>query len=100
MAQPPPAPVRLWDAPVRRATADAEVTSSLLALEAKGLISVHPTSAIAGDLLRIGLNDLAPTYYTTLADRYAGITAADVRRAAQTYFHPDNLVEARTGPKT
>jgi hypothetical protein len=39
-----------WEAPVRRATADAEVTSSLLALEAKGLVSVHPTSGIAGEL--------------------------------------------------
>jgi zinc protease len=56
------------------------------------------TSAIAGDLLRIGLDDLAPSYYATLAARYASITAADVRRAAQTYFHPDNLVEVRIGP--
>jgi len=39
-----------WEAPVRRATADPDVTSSLLALEAKGLVSVHPTSGIAGEL--------------------------------------------------
>jgi len=39
-----------WEAPVRAATGDPEVTSSLLALEAKGLITVHPTSAIAGEL--------------------------------------------------
>src|SRR2546425_3062227 len=39
-----------WEAPVRRATADPDVTSSLLALEAKGLVSVHPTSSIAGEL--------------------------------------------------
>ncbi|HEX3549708.1 MAG TPA: pitrilysin family protein [Candidatus Elarobacter sp.] len=56
------------------------------------------TSAIAGDLLRIGLNELPTTYYATLAERYASITAADVRRAAQAYFHPDNLVEVRIGP--
>jgi zinc protease len=58
------------------------------------------TSAIAGDLLRIGLDGLAPSYYATLAGRYATITAADVQRAAQTYFHPDNLVEVRIGPPT
>jgi zinc protease len=58
------------------------------------------TSAIAGDLMRIGLDELPPTYYATLAQRYAGISAADVQRAAKTYFHPDNLVEARTGPKS
>src|SRR5256712_7584094 len=39
-----------WEAPVRRATADPDVTSSLLSLEAKGLVSVHPTSGIAGEL--------------------------------------------------
>jgi zinc protease len=56
------------------------------------------TSAIAGDLLRIGLDELPTSYYSTLAERYASITAADVRRAAQTWFHPDNLVEVRIGP--
>jgi len=56
------------------------------------------TSAIAGDLLRIGLDDLPKTYYATLADRYASITVADVMRAAQTWFHPDNLVGVRIGP--
>src|SRR5205807_5092726 len=39
-----------WEEPVRRATAYADLMSSLLALEAKGLVSVHPTSAIAGEL--------------------------------------------------
>src|SRR5438094_1754314 len=39
-----------WEAPVRQATADPDVTASLLALEAKGLVSVHPISAIAGEL--------------------------------------------------
>src|SRR5256886_2322657 len=39
-----------WEEPVRRATADPDVTSSLLALEAKGLVSVRPTSAIGGEL--------------------------------------------------
>jgi class 3 adenylate cyclase/tetratricopeptide (TPR) repeat protein len=39
-----------WEAPVRRATADPDVMSSLLALEAKGLISIRPTSAIADEL--------------------------------------------------
>src|SRR6266550_3608608 len=39
-----------WETPLRLATADPDVTSSLLALEAKGLVSVHPTSSIAGEL--------------------------------------------------
>jgi len=65
---------------------------------AQQLIAEQATSAIAGDLLSIGTNDLPPTYFATLAQRYAGITAADVRRVAKTYFHPDNLVEVRVGP--
>src|SRR5207302_6288755 len=39
-----------WEEPVRQASADSEVTPSLLALEAKGLVSVRPTSSIAGQL--------------------------------------------------
>ncbi|HEX9097178.1 MAG TPA: adenylate/guanylate cyclase domain-containing protein [Candidatus Dormibacteraeota bacterium] len=39
-----------WEAPVKQAAADPDVTSSLLALEAKGLVSVRPSSAIAGEL--------------------------------------------------
>src|SRR5438128_3451757 len=39
-----------WETPLRLATADPDVTSSLLALEARGLVSVHPTSSIAGEL--------------------------------------------------
>jgi len=65
---------------------------------ASQLNAEQATASIATDLLRIGLDDLPPSYYATLADRYASITAADVRRAAQTYFHPDNLVEVRIGP--
>jgi zinc protease len=65
---------------------------------AQQLNAEQATGTIAGDLLKIGVDDLSPTYYSTLAQRYAGITADDVRRAAQTYFHPDNLVEVRVGP--
>src|SRR5437588_5023181 len=39
-----------WEEPVRQASSDSEVTASLLALEAKGLVSVRPTSSIAGQL--------------------------------------------------
>jgi tetratricopeptide (TPR) repeat protein len=39
-----------WEQPVGRATGDADITTSLLALESKGLISVRPTSTIAGQV--------------------------------------------------
>ena len=56
------------------------------------------TGAIADDLQRIGTDELPADYYATLAQRYRRITVADVQRAAKTYFHPDNLIEVRTGP--
>jgi zinc protease len=65
---------------------------------ASALNAEQATSAIASDLLHIGLDGLPATYYATLSDRYAAITAADVQRAAQTWFHPENLVEVRIGP--
>jgi zinc protease len=58
------------------------------------------TGAIAGDLMRIGLDDLPTSYYATLTQRYAKITPADIQRVSKLYFHPDNMVEVRTGPKT
>jgi predicted Zn-dependent peptidase len=58
------------------------------------------TSTIAGDLMRIGTDDLPTSYYATLTQRYAKITPADIQRVSKTYFHPDNLVEVRTGPKS
>ncbi|MBV8580134.1 MAG: insulinase family protein, partial [Candidatus Eremiobacteraeota bacterium] len=77
-----------------------ELSRAKTRVVATQLDAEQATATIANDLLRIGLDDLAPTYFTTLSDRYAAITAADVRRAASTYFHPDNLVEVRIGPQT
>jgi zinc protease len=80
-------------------TAD-ELAKAKTRVVAAAIDAEQATSAIAGDLLRIGIDELPPTYYATLAQRYAGITPADVQKAAKTWFHPDNLVEVRTGPKT
>ena len=77
-----------------------ELARAKTRLVAQQLNAEQATSAIAGDLLRISLDDLNPSYYATLAERYAGLTAADVRQAARSYFHPDNLVEVRIGPRT
>jgi len=67
---------------------------------ARILLAEQATAAIASDLMNIGTDRLAPDYYSTLAERYARVTPADVRRAARTYFHPDHFVEIRTGPKS
>jgi zinc protease len=67
---------------------------------ARALLAEQSTATILGDLMHIGSERLATDYYATLADRYAHVTPDDVRRAAREYFHPDSLVEVRTGPKS
>jgi zinc protease len=82
-----------------RVSAD-ELARAKTRVVAAAIDAEQATSAIASDLMRIGTDDLPTTYYANLAQRYAKITPADVQRVAQRYFHPDNLVEVRTGPKS
>src|SRR3984885_7432842 len=77
-----------------------ELAAAKTRVVAQAIEAEEATSTITGDLLQIGLDDLPSSYYANLAQRYQRITAADVQRAAKAYFHPDNLVEVRTGPKT
>jgi class 3 adenylate cyclase len=39
-----------WEGPLHTATGDPDLTSTLLGLERKGLVSIRPTSTISGDL--------------------------------------------------
>jgi zinc protease len=78
---------------------DQELARARTRVVAAAIDAEQATSTIASDLMRIGTDDLPATYYASLAQRYAKITPADVQRVARKYFHPDNLVEVRTGPK-
>ncbi len=78
---------------------EAELRRAETRLSARTVIGEESTATIASDLLTIGTYGLPADYYATLATRYARVTPADVERAARTYFHPDNLVEIRSGPK-
>ena len=80
-------------------TAD-ELAKARIRVVAATIDAEQATGAIAGDLVRIGADDLPPSYFATLAQRYAKITPADVQRVSKIYLHPDNLVEVRTGPKS
>ena len=66
---------------------------------ARTLLAEQATATIGNDLMTIGVEHLAGDYFATLAARYARVSAADVQRAARTYFHPDHFIEIRTGPK-
>jgi zinc protease len=76
-----------------------ELQSAKTRVVAEQVDAEQATSTIASDLLQIGVNGLPDTYYATLADRYANITPADVRRAATEGMHPDALIEVRVGPR-
>jgi zinc protease len=58
------------------------------------------TASIAGSMGSIFTYNRPLDYYATLADRYRGVTAADLSRVAREYIHPDQLVIVAAGDKT
>lgn len=64
--------------------------------------SLLSESSASGQLDEIGAilqNHLPKDYYTTLAQRYAAITPADIQRVAKEYLQPDRLIEVFAGPQ-
>ena len=61
-------------------------------------VAEEATTVIAARVQRIGVDALPLDYDTARAVRFAAIAGADVLRAAQTYLHPDDLVEIYEGP--
>jgi zinc protease len=65
---------------------------------AEAEVAEEATSVIAGRVQQIGQDQLPLDYETTLPRRYATIDGAAILRAAQTYLHPDDLIEIYEGP--
>jgi zinc protease len=61
-------------------------------------VSEESTAVIAARVQDIGLEGLPLDYDATLGKRYAAIAGADILRVAQTYIHPDDLIEIYEGP--
>ena len=76
----------------------AELNRQKIKLAASSVVSQQSTFALAGALINIAENDLPANYYATLGARYAKITPSEIERVAQTYLHPNHLVDIRTGP--
>jgi len=87
--------VRMQTEPV---SAD-ELARAKSKLIAGSLVEEQATQTFVGRLENIGMNELPPSYYLTLATRYNPITPADIQRVAEKYLHPNNLVEVYEGPK-
>ena len=61
-------------------------------------VAEESTAVVAARVHDIGLESLPLDEDATLGKRLAGITGADILRAAQTYLHPDDLIEVYEGP--
>jgi predicted Zn-dependent peptidase len=61
-------------------------------------VAEESTAVVAARVQDIGLQRLPLDYDTTLAKRFAAIAGADILRVAQTYVHPDDLIEIYEGP--
>jgi zinc protease len=85
---------RLRRDPVGPFELDRAKTKTLAADE----VAEESTAEIAERVERIGTEGLALDYDTTRLARYAAIAGAQVLRAAQTYLHPDDLIEIYEGP--
>jgi predicted Zn-dependent peptidase len=61
-------------------------------------VAEESTAVVAARVHDIGLEGLPLDYDATLGKRLDAIAGADILRAAQTYLHPDQLVEIYEGP--
>ena len=75
-----------------------ELQEAKLRLVSDALLEEDSASGQVDQLLDIGTSDLPLDYYSTLNERFARITAADVERVAQKYLRPNALVEIYSGP--
>jgi zinc protease len=76
----------------------AELDRAKIKAVASDEVAEQSTAVVAARVQSINEERLPLDYDTTMARRYAPIAGADVLRAAQTYLHPDDLVEIYEGP--
>ena len=81
-----------------RPVSQTELEQAKLRLVSESLLNEASASDQLDEVLDMGDNDLPLTYYSTLTQRYAGITAEDVRRVASEYLHPEQLIQIFAGP--
>ena len=75
-----------------------ELQEARLRLAGNALLAEEGIDGQTDQLMDIGRNSLPLDYYRTLNERFASISAADVRRVAAKYFNLDELVEVFAGP--
>jgi predicted Zn-dependent peptidase len=65
----------------------------------EALLNEASTSGQLDEVQQIAQDHLPLDYFSTLAQRYAGITAADIQRVAKEYIEPDRLIQVYAGPE-
>jgi zinc protease len=78
---------------------EGELAEAKVRLISEALLSEGSAAGQRDELLTIAQNRLPLNYFSTLAQRYAGITPADVQRVAKEYLQPDRLIEVFAGPE-
>jgi zinc protease len=75
-----------------------ELAEAKVRLVSEALLNEASAAGQRDELLTIAQNRLPLNYYSTLSQRYAGITPADLQRVAKSYVQPDRLIEVFAGP--
>ena len=75
-----------------------ELAEAKLRIVGDALLDEASADGQVQQVLDIAANGLPANYYSTLNDRLASITPADVQRVAKRYLNPDRLVEVFAGP--
>lgn len=82
----------------REPVTQTELAEAKTRIVSGALLAQESSQGQADELLDILRSDLPTNYYATVAQRYAGITAADLLRVATTYLRPKELIQIFSGP--
>ncbi len=77
----------------------AELEDAKIRLVSSALLNEASADGQLEEIGQIAENRLPLDYYSTLAQRYAAITPADIQRVAKEYLRPDRLIEVFSGPE-
>jgi zinc protease len=75
-----------------------ELQEAKVRIVSEALLNEASASGQLDEILQIAQDHLPLDYFSTLSQRYAGITAADIQRVAKEYVEPDRLIQVYAGP--
>lgn len=78
---------------------ETELQEAKVRIVSEALLNEASASGQLDEVLQIAQDHLPLNYFSTLAQRYADITPADVQRVAKEYIEPDRLIQVYAGPQ-